>query len=132
MFLVPKLHFCESLILRSPVNVLISIFFRKFHKKLGHFVSRCCCSKLGAIPVNDVSIKKKSFDFRSIVSKDREVFIFKITADLDQLRGRTVNKKLWIFFGPWGRDRSQSPPCWIFRVKQTHPSTASERTTRQL
>ena len=48
-----------------------------------------------------------------------------------QLRGRTVNKKLWIFFGPWGRDRSQSPPCWIFRVKQIHPSTASERTTRQ-
>ena len=35
------------------------------------------------------------------------------------------------FFWPWGRDRSQSPPCWIFRVKQIHPSTASERTTRQ-
>ena len=29
---------------------------------------------------------------------------------------------------PWGRDRSQSSPCWIFRVKQIHPSTASERT----
>ena len=28
-----------------------------------------------------------------------------------QLRSRTVNKKLWTFFGPWGRDRSQSPPC---------------------
>ena len=28
-----------------------------------------------------------------------------------QLRGRTVIKKLWTFFGPWGRDRSQSPPC---------------------
>ena len=48
-----------------------------------------------------------------------------------QLRGSTVIKKLWTFFGLWGRDRSQSPPCWIFRVKQTHPSTASERTTRQ-
>ena len=47
-----------------------------------------------------------------------------------QLRGRTVNKKLWAFFGPWGRNRSQSPPCWIFRVKQIHPSTASEWTTR--
>ena len=47
-----------------------------------------------------------------------------------QLRGRTVIKKLWTFFGPWGRDRSQSPPCWIFRVKQIHQSTASERTTR--
>ena len=46
--------------------------------------------------------------------------------------GRTVIKKLWTFFGPWGRDRCQSPPCWIFRVKQMHPSTASERTTRQL
>ena len=45
-----------------------------------------------------------------------------------QLRGRTVIKKLWTFFGPWGRDHSQSPPCWIFRVKQIHPSTASERT----
>ena len=49
-----------------------------------------------------------------------------------QLRGRTVITKLWTFFGPWGRDRSQSPPCWIFRVKQIHPSTASERTTRQV
>ena len=49
-----------------------------------------------------------------------------------QLRGCTVIKKLWTFFGPWGRDRSQSPPCWIFRVKQIHPSTASERTTRQI
>ena len=46
-----------------------------------------------------------------------------------QLRGRTVNRKLWTFFGPWGRDRSQSPPCWIFRVKLTHQSTASEKTT---
>ena len=48
-----------------------------------------------------------------------------------QLGGRTVNKKLWTFFGPWGRDHSQSPPCWIFRLRQIHPSTASERTTRQ-
>ena len=48
-----------------------------------------------------------------------------------QLRGRTIIKKLWTFFGPWGRDRSQSPPCWIFRVKQIHQSTVSERTTRQ-
>ena len=48
-----------------------------------------------------------------------------------QLRGRTVIKNLWTFFGPWGRDRSQSPSCWIFRVEQIHPSTASERTTRQ-
>ena len=23
-----------------------------------------------------------------------------------------------------GRDRSQSPSCWIFRVKQIHPSAA--------
>ena len=50
-----------------------------------------------------------------------------------RVRGRTViiNKKLWTFFGPWRRDRSQSPLCWIFRVKQIHPSTASERMTRQ-
>ena len=50
-----------------------------------------------------------------------------------RVRGRTViiNKKLWTFFGPWRRDRSQSLPCWIFRVKQIHPSTASERMTRQ-
>ena len=50
-----------------------------------------------------------------------------------RVRGCTViiNKKLWTFFGPWRRDRSQSPPCWIFRVKQIHPSTASERMTRQ-
>ena len=49
-----------------------------------------------------------------------------------QLRGGTVNKKLWTFFGPWGRDRSQSPPRCIFRVKQIYPSTASARTTRQV
>ena len=42
-----------------------------------------------------------------------------------QLRCRTVIKELYTFFKPWGRDRSQSPPCWIFRVKQIHPSTAS-------
>ena len=46
-----------------------------------------------------------------------------------QLRGLTVIKKLRTFLGPWGRDRSQSPPCWIFQVKQIHPSTASERMT---
>ena len=39
-------------------------------------------------------------------------------------------KKLWTFIGPWGRVRSQSPPCWIFRVKQIHQSTAWEGTTR--
>ena len=33
-------------------------------------------------------------------------------------------------FQTLGRDRSQSSPCWIFRVKQIHQSTASERTTR--
>ena len=48
-----------------------------------------------------------------------------------QLGGRTVIKNVRTFFRPWGRDRSQLPPCWIFRVKQIHPSTASERTTRQ-
>ena len=54
-----------------------------------------------------------------------------VTCSHAHLRGRTVIKKLWTFFGPWGRDRSQSPPCWIFRVRQKHQSTASERTTRQ-
>ena len=49
-----------------------------------------------------------------------------------QLRDRIVIKKLWTLFGPWGRDRSQPPPCWIIRVKQIHPSTASERMTRQV
>ena len=51
-------------------------------------------------------------------------------AQLRGARGRTVIKKLWTFLGPWGRDRSQSPPCWIFQVKHIHQSTASERTTR--
>ena len=46
-----------------------------------------------------------------------------------QLRGRTVIKKLWTFFGPWGRDRcSQSLPCWIFRIKQMHQSVADTAT----
>ena len=48
-----------------------------------------------------------------------------------QLRGHTVMKKFWTFFGPWGLDHSQSPPSWIFRVKQIHPSTGSARTTQQ-
>ena len=66
-----------------------------------------------------------------------KIFFFRISnisvpCPHDQLRGRTVIKKLWTFFGPWGRDCSQSPPCWIFRVKQIHPSTASDRTTRQV
>ena len=39
-----------------------------------------------------------------------------------------ATQRLWTFFGPWGRNRSQSPSCWIFRVKQIHPSTASART----
>ena len=50
-----------------------------------------------------------------------------------QLIGRTVIKnslKLRIFLEPWGRDRSQSPPYWFFRVKQIHKSTISEGTTR--
>ena len=47
-----------------------------------------------------------------------------------QLRRRTVIKKVWTFFGPLGRDRSQSPTCWFFLVKQIHQSMASERTTR--
>ena len=38
-----------------------------------------------------------------------------------QFRGRTVIKKLWTFFEPWGRDRSQSPPCWIFRLFTCYP-----------
>ena len=28
-----------------------------------------------------------------------------------QLICREAVKKLWAFFGPWGRDRSQTPPC---------------------
>ena len=36
----------------------------------------------------------------------------------NQFRGRTVIKKLWTFFGPWGRGRSQSLPCVIFLVKR--------------
>ena len=47
-----------------------------------------------------------------------------------QLTGCTVIKKLCTFLDLGGRDRSQSPPCWIFRVKQIYKSTASERTIR--
>ena len=65
----------------------------------------------------------------------RSIFFFRISNisvpwPHAQLRCRTVIKKEWTFFGPWGWGRSQSPPCWIFRVKQIHQSTASERTTR--
>ena len=37
-----------------------------------------------------------------------------ITCPHDQLTGRTVIKKLWVFFRTWGPDRSQSSPCWFF------------------
>ena len=49
-----------------------------------------------------------------------------------QLRSRTVIKSYGHLSDLGGRDRSQSPPCWIFQVKQIHPSTAPERTTRQI
>ena len=47
-----------------------------------------------------------------------------------RVRGRTVmiiNKKLWTFFGPWRRDRSQSPPCWIFRVAGQSPCSPADQ-----
>ena len=53
-----------------------------------------------------------------------------VTCPHAQLTTRAVIKTLGTFFGPWGRDRSQSPPCWFFRVKQIQQSRASERTTR--
>ena len=52
-----------------------------------------------------------------------------ITCPHAQLIFRTVIKKLRSFFGPSGRDCSQSPPCLktlIFRVKRIQQSTASE------
>ena len=47
-----------------------------------------------------------------------------------QCRGRTVIETLWTFFGRCGQDRSLSLPCWFFRVKQIHQSSALEGTTR--
>ena len=71
----------------------------------------------------------------SIIIRSKIVFFrisnISVSCPHAQLRGRTVIKKLWTFFGPWGRDRSWLPPCRIFRVKQIHPTTASGRTTRQ-
>ena len=54
-----------------------------------------------------------------------------VTCPHAQLIFHTVIKKLWTFFGPWGRDRSQSLPCCktlIFRVKRIQKFTASETT----
>ena len=68
-----------------------------------------------------------------IAASGRKIVFFRISnisfpCPHAQLRDRKVIEKLWAFFGPWGRDRSQSPACWIFRVKQIHQSTNSERT----
>ena len=84
------------------------------YKIVGHFFGMSYRKRSGS------NQSKKSFYGISNIS---------IPCPHAQLRGRTVLKMLWTFLGP--RNRSQSPPCWIFWVKQIHPSTASERTTRQ-
>ena len=61
---------------------------------------------------------------------ENSFFFISVPCPHAHLRGLTVIKKLWTFFGPWGRDLSQSPQCWIFHIKQIHQSTASERMTR--
>ena len=81
------------------------------HKILGHF--------LKDLPPN---IEVKNIFFR--------ISNISVTCPHAQLTARTVLQNNRHFFGPWVRDRSQSPPCWIFRVKQIHQSTASERATR--
>ena len=85
------------------------------YKTVGHFFGLSYRNKLGHNQVEN------SFFRISNIS---------VPCPHAQLRGRTVIKKLWTFFGPRGRDRSQSLPCWIFRVKQIHQSTASERLMR--
>ena len=65
-----------------------------------------------------------------------KIFFFRIsnisaTRSYAQLIFRTFIRKLWTFFGHWSRDHSQSPICWIFRLKRVlWLSTASARTAR--
>ena len=87
------------------------------YKIVGHFFALSYRKISGSNRVNNVFIRISNMS---------------VPCPHAQLRCRTVIKKLWTFFGPWGRDRCQSPPCWIFLVKQIHPSTASEMTTRQV
>ena len=54
--------------------------------------------------------------YLNISGNDQVDFFFRISIisvprPHAQLRGRTVIKKLWTFFGRWGRYRCQSPPC---------------------
>ena len=63
----------------------------------------------------DISLDCHIGDYRGVI---RSKIVFFRISNISvpcphKLRGRTVIKKLWTFFGTWGRDRSQSPPCWI-------------------
>ena len=66
----------------------------------------------------DISLDCHNGKFWGVIRSKIVFFISNISVPCPhaQLKGRTVIKKLWTFFGPWGRDRSRSPPCWIFRV----------------
>ena len=81
----------------------------------------------------DISLDSHIWKYRSIITS-KIVFLESVTF---QFHAHTLSsevaqsrKSYGHFCGPWGRDRSQSPPCWFFRVKHIHQSTASERTTQ--
>ena len=110
------------------------------YKIVGHFFELSYRKISGSDQVKNSSFLKRSFVLALVLLANPNKYVytknsfFRISNILvpcpdAQLRGRTVIKKLWTIFGSWGRDRFQSPPCWIFWVKLVHPSTTSERTT---
>ena len=76
-------------------------------------------------------------NFFGLSSREKSRKIFFLESVTFQFHVRMLSSKVTqslksykTFFELWGRDRSQSPPCWIFRIKQINQSTVSERTTR--
>ena len=125
-FRVRKYKLCET------------VFIFMWYAKIQHIIPHQSqwCTDLPRTKLWDIS-----FDCRKILGSNQvknsflESVIFQFHACMLSSEIAVI-KKLWTSFEPWGRDRSQSqtqsPPCWIFRVKQRHPSTAWERTTRQI
>ena len=87
------------------------------HRLTGYKIISLDChigKYLGVIRAKIVFLESVTFHFHAQLS----------------LRGRTVIKKLRTFFGPWGRDLSQSLPCWILRVYTSIHGLGEDDTAR--
>ena len=80
------------------------------------------------INISEIKHLDNTFGHRDDHLKKCATFYF-IKKHIFKKKSQCTLWSLWSLLGPWGRDRSQSLLNWIFRVKQVHQSTGSERTT---